>query len=340
MTYAENADNIRAALALIDEDVAALAAAATADVAGLTAALTAAKAQNLTDAATIARLEARIAELTNVTPPPVDPPPVVVPPTGALPYAPPTGYAGFQRFTIPAGGGAVTIPAGVDALLVAPSVITGAVTIKGGRHRVLIGARLGGRKTVPSGSYDSTHRGIRLSDGDDAGVDHIEGVYGEPGTYFSDFIQVAIRTNNRRVVQIQNCRNDGTTYGSQAGVHADVIQCWGGPATLRVHNLTAKRVGYQGFYLDCADGRALPAQLDPWRFSNINLVGIAGARYLYANREPGFTRATADNVWIYGSPYNNADSFGNAPAGVKVGTVADFVPASLWADGYVSPGYV
>ena len=35
-----------------------------------------------------------------------------------------------------------------------------------------------------------------------------------------DFIQVAIRTNNRRVVQVQNCRNDGTTYGTQATVHA------------------------------------------------------------------------------------------------------------------------
>lgn len=314
---------------------------ADAEVAALTTALLAAQAQHLTDANTIRALEARIAELTNVTPPPPPPPPVDPPaPTGTLPYAPPTGYAGFQRFTIPAAGGTVTIPAGVDALLIAPNTVTGPITIKGGRHRVLIGARLGGRKTAPSGSYDGTNRGIRLSDGDDAGVDHIEGVYGEDGTYFSDFIQVAIRTNNRRVVQIQNCRNDGTTYGSQAGVHADVIQCWGGPATLRVHNLTAKRVGYQGFYLDCADGRALPAQLDPWRFSNINLVGIAGARYLYANREPGFTRATADNVWISGSPYNNADSFGNAPAGVKVGTVADFVPASLWSPTYVSPGYV
>lgn len=321
---------------------------ADAEVAALTAALTAAKAQNLTDAATIARLEQRIAELTNVTPPPVDPPPVepppvdpppvVVPPTGALPYAPPSGV--FQRFTIPAAGGTVTIPAGVDALLVAPSTITGPVTIKGGRHRVLIGARLGGRKTKPSGSYDGTNRGIRLSDGDDAGTDHIEGVYGEPGSYFSDFIQVAIRSNNRRVVQIQNCRNDGTTYGDKGGVHADVIQCWGGPAVLRVHNLTARNVTYQGFYMDCADGRSLPTQLEPWRFSNINLVGTSTARYLYADREPGFTRATASDVWIYGSPYNNADSFGNAPAGVKVGLVPDFVPASLWGSGaYTSPGY-
>ena len=193
---------------------------------------------------------------------------------------------------------------------------------------------------MPTGSYDGTNRGIRLSDGDDAGIDHIEGVYGEAGTYFSDFIQVAIRTNNRRVVQVQNCRNDGTTYGTQATVHADTIQCWGGPATLRVHNLTATRVGYQGFYMDAGDGRTLPAQLDPWRFTNVNLVGLAGAKYLFADRQPAFTRATASNVFIAGSPYNNADSFGNAPAGVVVGAPStDYAPASLWASAYVSPGY-
>ncbi len=317
------------------ESLSSIGAAADAEVASLTQALTAARAQALTDANTIATLEARIRELTTVTPPPV-----VTAPAGTLPYAPPAGYAGFTRFTIPSSGGTVTIPAGVDALLLAPNVVTAPVTIKGGRHRVLIGARLGGRKTMPSGSYDSTHRGIRLSDGDDAGVDHIEGVYAEPGTFLSDFIQVAIRTNNRRVVQVQNCRIDATTYGSQAGVHADTIQCWGGPATLRVHNLTATRVGYQGFYMDCADGRALPTQLDPWRFTNVNLVGLPGCRYLFADRQPAFTRATAANVFIAGSPYNNADSFGNAPAGVAVGAPSvDFAPVALWASAYVSPGY-
>jgi hypothetical protein len=92
--------------------------------------------------------------------------------------------------------------------------------------------------------------------------------------------------------------------------------------------------------MDAGDGRALPTQGAPWTFSRINLVGLPGVRYLYANRQPAFTRATATDVWISGSPYNNADSFGNAPAGVKVGTVADFVPASLWSTSYVSPGYV
>jgi hypothetical protein len=328
------------------ESLAAIGNTADAEVASLTAALTTARADlareyeyNVVQDGKIAALEARIAELTAVTPPPppVDPPPVTA---GTLPYAPPTGYAGFVRYIIPTAGGTITIPSGTDALLFAPNTITGPITIKGGRHRVLIGARLGGRKTIPTGAYDSPNRGIRLSDGDDTGTDHIEGVYGEPGTYFSDFVQVAIRTNNNRVVQIQNCRNDGTTYGTQATVHADVIQCWGGPATLRVHNLTATRVGYQGFYMDAGDGRALPTQGAPWTFSRINLVGLPGVRYLYANRQPAFTRATATDVWISGSPYNNADSFGNAPAGVKVGTVADFVPASLWSTSYVSPGYV
>lgn len=317
------------------ESLAAIGTAADAEVASLTTALTAAKAQNLTDATTIARLEARIAELTA--------PPVVTPPAPAgdrLPYAPPAGWQNFTRVIVPPSG-LVTIPSGVDALIIAPAIVTVPITIKGGRHRVLIGARLGGRKTIPTGSYDSTNRGIRLSDGDDAGRDWIEGVYGEPGTYLSDFIQTAYRVNNNRDLDIVVCRSDATTYGTQATVHADVLQCWGGPRRLRVHRLTAKRVGYQGFYMDPADGRALPAKGDQWQFSNINLEGLPGAKYLFADRQPAFTRATASNVWISGSPYNNTDGFGNAPMGVTVGTHADFAPASLWSGGtYVSPGYV
>jgi len=174
------------------------------------------------------------------------------------------------------------------------------------------------------------------------GPDHHQGLSFRPGTYLSDAVQIAHRSTSRTVI-LQNVRVDAYTWGTRSGVHGDTIQCWGGPSELHVYGLTARLAAYQGVYCDAADGRSLPAQGDPWTFERMNIVGTNAAeqaRYLYADREPGFTRAVATDVWISGSPYNNADSFGNAPAGVKVGTVADFVPASWWADGYVSPGYV
>lgn len=283
------------------------------------------------------------------TVPPVTPTPSptpTVPPTGApvgaLPFTPPI-LDNPVTLTIAAGGGTYSAPATRDCVIVAPVVITGPVTLSGCDDRVWVNGEFGGRTTT-AGFSDSGNRGIRLSDAGASatGTDYLEGLWFRPGTYLSDAVQIAHRSTSRTVI-LQNVRVDAYTWGTRSGVHGDTIQCWGGPSELHVYGLTARLAAYQGVYCDAADGRSLPAQGDPWTFERMNIVGTNAAeqaRYLYADREPGFTRATATDVWISGSPYNNADGFGNAPAGVKVGTVADFVPASWWADGYVSPGYV
>ncbi len=319
------------------ESLSGIGAAADAEVASLLAQIASMRAAHADE---VALLEARIAALEAQEP--SDPPPVVDPPPAPsqpLPYTPPTGWKSFTPLVIPASGGSFTLDNSKDYLITANATVTGPITLTGGRNRVVMGLRLGGRKSQPSGSYDSTNRGIRLYDGADVGHDYIEGLYGEAGSFFSDLIQVAHRSNNGRTVTVQNVRLDGTTFGSKATVHADVIQCWGGPRTLRVHNLTARNVTYQGFYMDPADGRALPTGPgSAWSFSNINIEGTSTCKYLFADREPGFTKATASEVYISGSPLNNADSFGNAPSGVKVGKPStDFAPASLWASAYVSP---
>lgn len=264
-----------------------------------------------------------------------------VPASGLIPFRPPT-LTNPVTITIPATGGTFSAPSTTDCLFVSTAVIVGPVTLNGCRHRVWIDATFGGRTTVPTGSYDSTHRGVRVYDTTSAnsGTDWFEGWRFLPGTYLSDAVQLAYRSTTGRTAYLINTRVDATTIGSQAGVHADTLQAWGGPQTLHVWGLTATRAGYQGAYLDQCDGRTCPPLGEPWTFDRVNIVGLSTARYLFADRRPANTRLTAADAWIYGSPYNNADSFGNAPAGVKVGTVADFVPASLWADGYVSPGYV
>lgn len=270
------------------------------------------------------------------------PTPTVTGTVGGLRYAPPA-LTNPVTIQIAAGGGSYSASSTTDCIFVAPQVVTGPITLTGCDDRVFIGGIFQQSDTTPTGSYDSTRRGIRLYDtGSSAtGTDFLEGLWFRAGKY-SDAIQIAHRSTSRTVV-LQNIRIDAYTWGTQAGVHADTLQCWGGPSVLHVYNLTALRATYQGVYCDQNDGRAAPSLREPWTFDNVNIVGVAdtgGARYMFADRRPGQTRATASNMWISGSPYSNADSFGNAPEGVRVGTVSDMVPAALWAGGaYTSPGY-
>lgn len=262
---------------------------------------------------------------------------------GGLPFSPPV-LTNPVTIQIAASGGTYSASSTTDCVFVAPQVVTGPVTLTGCDDRVFIGGIFQQSTTTPTGSYDSTRRGIRLYDtGSSAtGTDYLEGLWFRSGKY-SDAIQIAHRTTSRRVV-LQNIRIDAYTWGTSGGVHADSLQCWGGPAELHVYGFTALHATYQGAYCDSNDSRTQPTTRGAWTWQNMNIVGDAstgGARYLFADRRPAFTRSTASDVWIYGSPYNNADSFGNAPAGVKVGLVPDFVPASLWGSGaYTSPGYM
>ncbi|MEK7571852.1 MAG: hypothetical protein AAB553_06270 [Patescibacteria group bacterium] len=266
-----------------------------------------------------------------------------------LSWAPPVGYENYTKVTVPTTGGTLNLTNGTDYQILAPNAITGPVTLVGGRNIVWIGGTFGGRTNVPSGSYDSPNRGIRISDGSDVRIVFLEGLWFKPGTYLSDAIQFAIRTNNGTTAIVQNVRVDAINYGTQATVHADVIQAWGGPRTLLIDGLTAKHATYQGFYLDPADGRSVPSGSgEPWVTRRVNLEGddrLGGAKYLLADREPSLTKMTSDRVYTIGAKFNSTDSFGSWPsAGLFQGATppgGDFVPASLWnGTSYLSPGYI
>ena len=261
-------------------------------------------------------------------------------------YYPRPNTTGWTVKNIPVGGGALNLNNSTDYVLVAPTSggqlvpITGYVDINGGRNICWIGGIIGGRTSVPNltTNYDKSNKGIRIMDGADVRSIYLEGIWYKPGTYLSDALQTAIRSNNGVSLTVQNFRVDAYTYGNKGtpGFHSDQIQCYGGPLNFKLNGWTGKHVTYQGFYLDPGDGRSLPTGSGkvPWEFRNVNLEGdssLGGARYLYANREPSWTGATVTNFYINGSIYNNKDSFGNAPSNMIVGTTTDFVPASLWA---------
>lgn len=278
----------------------------------------------------------------------VPPAPPATPGTPLLSWEPPD-TTGYTAQAIAAGGGTYTLDDDVDYVLSAAAEITAPVKIVGGRNIVWIGGVFGGRTSVPSGSYDSTHRGIRISDGANPNLKRViflEGLLFKSGTYLSDAIQIALRSENATTVILQNIRVAATNYGSQAGVHADALQCWGGPRTLFIDGFTALDCRYQGFYLDAGDGRSLPSGTGhDWDIRRVNLVGGSGARYLLADRRPSFTNLVCDEVYTIGENRDATDSFGNWPAtGLTQGAApsgGDWVPSSLWTGvTYTSPGYV
>jgi len=277
-------------------------------------------------------------------------PPVggTTPGTSLLSWEPPD-TTGYTAQAIDAGGGTYTLDDDTDYVLSAAAEITAPVKIVGGRNIVWIGGVFGGRTSVPSGSYDSTHRGIRISDGANPNLKRLiflEGLLFKSGTYLSDAIQIALRSENQTTVILQNIRVASTNYGSQSGVHADALQCWGGPRTLFIDGFTALDCRFQGFYLDGADGRTFPTGTgEDWVVRRVNLVGGTGAKYLLVDRRPSSTNLTCDEVYTTGAAYDSTDSFGNWPStGLTQGAApsgGDWVPSSLWSGvTYTSPGYV
>lgn len=286
---------------------------------------------------------------TTASPAPSSPPPSPTP-SGAIGgslglYAPPV-LTSPVTIQIAASGGSYSASSSTDCRFIAPQVITGPVTIAGCDDRVFIGGVFGGRTTVPSGSYDSPNRGIRISDAgsSNTGRDHFEGLWFRPGTYLSDAIQIAFRSTTGRTVTLQNIRVDATTYGSRAGVHADTLQVWGGPSLLRVWGLVALNASYQGFYLDAADGRGLPQQSSGWEFGNVYLAMVGpNVSYALTQREAAWAGTkNVGPVYTVGQRYkaNNDPGYTSWPtANLFESQVpsTDFVPAAWFSGGYRSP---
>lgn len=217
-------------------------------------------------------------------------------------------------------------------------ITTGGVSIWGGHNVVLIGGEI--NITDPKASPG---RGLYIQAA--TGTFHLEGVL-ITGTsnYLGEGIDVAMREPGS-MLQIENVRV-ATCYGARETNHADVIQTWAGPPTLRIDRLTGYST-YQGFFL-------LPNQHEPkeelklFDFRHLNLV--AGGYALWWQEKPPIPLHLED-VWVKPMfdpkrwpdlvlwPKGSSQSVwkgvqcGNPPEG-------DFVPEGVPGCDYRSPGYV
>lgn len=158
------------------------------------------------------------------------------------------------------------LPTSQDAVLHLPSSVKrGAVTIEGGHDVVIVGGRIAIPAGTPSGTENNRFRtGIYIKGA--TGTVHVEGVRLSAAEDVEwDAIAIAAP---EAVVQLENIRAD-RLRGTYEGLHADVIQPWGGVKSLRVDRLTAS-TNYQGITIPVDLGPIGRAQL-----SNVNLRGLA-----------------------------------------------------------------
>jgi hypothetical protein len=208
----------------------------------------------------------------------------------ALTWSPPNGWHTYRQVTLPATGGTVNLASDVDYLIVAPTVRTQALHIRGGRNIVWIGGHIR-IADQPQFAPATSRRGLVISDATDGSsqegrIIHLEGLLID-GNDLSE----GINTNApSAIVQLQNIRvelvsikgaddRDGTG-GYTSRSHPDIVQLWGSKRELRIDGLTG-RSNYQGLFLN-EDTTARRRGPNLFRRVNIELVetmGEDGFRY-------------------------------------------------------------
>lgn len=326
------------------EALSSLGAAADAEVAALTATINAK--QSWIDGAKVdiaaleeqvATLTARIAELTAVTPPPVDPP---APAVGTLSWKPPTLIS--PTTVKPTDGqGKIVLAAGRDYVIDIAGRTwknTRGLHVEGGRNVVVIG----GQVDVGAGFYSGGSGPGVMANGyvkraayflGQTGVVHLEGVaFTSSSGNLSEGINVSAAA---ATVRVQNCRIDVPLVGTKDANHADALQCWNGPRSLKVDGFTAT-TGYQGMFLNPHDTSTASAIVEDWELRNVEIIGTTAAKYILWRVKPPATIRTSE-VYTSGGlgNWNGATDW----PGVVHGKRAPVTFAATAGLGYVSPGY-
>lgn len=235
-----------------------------------------------------------------------------------------------------------------DYILQLPATPKASMTVKGGRNVIIVGGTL----TLDGGAALYIDSAV--------GTVHIEGLLIDE-KYDGEGDGISIRAP-KAIVQIQNTRVVNIS-GSEAGVHGDIIQAWGGTRELRIDRFTGS-TGCQGLFLrpDVAPNQKMTLSRIDLNYNN-NKVN-EGGDLLFLTTGCEMYPTTLSEVyigtamewltpgtsafpkpWTEGCPATVTSSSISWPSLPITGKVTlgkpaggEFVPAGAAGIGYTSPG--
>lgn len=237
--------------------------------------------------------------------------------------------------------GKITLAAGKDYIIKLPTDRpwrnSRGLWIEGGRNVVIIG----GQVDVGAGYFSGgTGPGVQANGYvrraayflSQTGTVHLEGVrFTASSGALSEGINVSAALAR---VQVLNVAIGTPLVGSKDANHADCLQSWNGPVSLKVDGFSCT-TGYQGMFLNAHDTSSASVVANDWELRNVEIVGTAAAKYILWVTAPPASVRTA-NVYTSGG-LGNWDAANDWPNVTKGRAPAPF--ASTAGLGYVSPGY-
>lgn len=242
--------------------------------------------QNAQLSTTIEQLRARIAELEaggpdTPPPPPVDPPTIPIPST---PYPRPT-LTSPLRLVPKDNFGTLNLDSAKDYIVELPTdrvlVNPRGLHIVGGRNVLIVGGAVdvqGGWKTSGTGPGVPENKMVRRAAyfQKQTGTVHLEGVKFISST---DSLSEGINIDAPAAkVQIVNVEIGTYLIGSKAFNHADGLQSWNGPRSMKVCGFHC-RSNYQGMFLNPHDLGSGPVDEGEWEVRDSWIEGLPGAKY-------------------------------------------------------------
>lgn len=274
----------------------------------------------------------RLQAIIDAVEPPVDPPPVEPPPApGKLRFKPPVLASDAVVINQDLGQ---SIPSTLDIRKdyiiklskTTPRVAAGTgIQISGGKNVVIIGGE------VIVKASGGICRAFYVKD--NVGTVHLEGVKFRPES--GNFTEGINNASPSTVLQVQNVNVAGLCSGSQATNHADIIQTWNGPKSLKVDGLKG-RTNYQCAFLNARDTNKAAAPLDDWEMHRCDFESVNGAKYtMWLVPPPASVKTSQIHCW---GPSLGAWKPEMWPGIINTKPTEDFTGGAGLS--YVSPGYV
>lgn len=260
---------------------------------------------------------------------------------GSLSWKPPT-LTSPTTITPTDEQGKITLAAGKDYIIKLPTTKpwknTRGLWVEGGRNVVIIGGQVdvgAGYFAGGSGPGVQANGYVRraayfLSQ---TGTVHLEGVkFSSSSGALSEGINISAALAK---VQVQNVAIATPLVGTKDANHADCLQSWNGPVSLKVDGFSCT-TGYQGMFLNAHDTSSASVVANDWELANVEIVGTSAAKYILWLVSPP-TSVKTTNVYTSGG-LGNWDAANDWPNVTKGRAPAPGFATTAGLT-YVSPGY-